>query len=137
MKLMSAEFYVLLYTLTIAFYRNQYLQKHYYLPYFKLNSAQFSAVTIFIKVFVCHMIISIILYKFFRIFCSDGFNNFSSWSQNFLQAKLLSGNLVPRFHHFLHLWSNVYFALGSLLQTDLLLLLLGSIGCHWSKPIVS
>jgi hypothetical protein len=24
--------------------------------------------------------------------------------KNFLQADLLSGNLVPRFHHFLHLW---------------------------------
>ena len=35
--------------------------------------------------------------------CSDGFNNLSSYPQNFLQPDLLSGNLVPRFHHFLHL----------------------------------
>jgi hypothetical protein len=27
--------------------------------------------------------------------------------KNFLQADLLSGNLVPRFHHFLHLWAVV------------------------------
>ena len=35
--------------------------------------------------------------------CSDGFNNLSSYPQNFLQPDLLSGNLVPRFQHFLHL----------------------------------
>jgi hypothetical protein len=26
-------------------------------------------------------------------------------SKNFLQANIISGNLVPRFHHFLHLWA--------------------------------
>ena len=49
----------------------------------------------FIFVFVSDIIIRIILYKFFRIFCSDCFNNFSPWPQHFLQANLLSGNLVP------------------------------------------
>ena len=91
-------FYALLYILTIDFYRN-----HYDLHSFILNSVQFSADTIYIKVFVWDIIISITLYKYFRIFCSDGFNNFSTLPTNFLQANLLSGNLVPRFHHFLHL----------------------------------
>ena len=84
----------------------QNLQKHNNVTILRLNYAaetQLSAETTAIN-------IKVIYYKdqmSAECFCTQvfiiGFQMFTSLSKKFLQAILLSGNLVPRFQHFLHL----------------------------------
>ena len=66
--------------------------------YWQWNSKEFSAAKIYFAIFVYRA-----LYNYCRNICIVVFKNKSSCPKNFLQANLVSGNLVPRFHHFLHL----------------------------------